>query len=190
MNVELVEFYRIEHNENKGILTGTLRIKLPDIGIQILGVYACRRRNSWFFSLPGRHGVDHKTGESIRYNCIVFDDRDKQRQLISAIREQGPPFIEKRLADIENSVAMPISIEKESGSPYSEPVVAAVPLKLTTPDQPKDVALVSKRSAIISTQQVPAIKSAPKAIKKLPDYVDLPPRKQVAKGRSAYAKKR
>jgi|GEM_PF-2370844 len=185
MNVQLVEFYPIEHNENKGILTGTLRIKLPDIGIQILGVYACRRRNSWFFSLPGRHGVDHKTGESIRYNCIVFDDRDKQRELISAIREQGPSFIEKRLAEIDNAIELPISIENESRVPHSEPVVAAVPLKLTTSARPEDVALVSKRSAIISTQQVPTIKSAPKT---MPHYVDLPPRKQVAK-RSAYAVK-
>lgn len=107
MNIEIVEFYPLERNEDKEILTGTLRVKLPDIGIHILGIYISRRKDYWHFSLPGRNGFHHETQQPVRYPFIVFEDREKQRALMDAIREKGRDFIEHRLADTENPPVVP-----------------------------------------------------------------------------------
>jgi hypothetical protein len=107
MNVEIVEFYPSEKNEEKGDFKGTLRIKLPDIGIHILGVLVSQHNGFWFFSLPGRKSRHHKTGEEIRYPFIGFEDREQQKELIAAIREKGRAFIESRLADTTNPIVWP-----------------------------------------------------------------------------------
>lgn len=101
MNVEIIEFYPIECREDKELLTGTLRIRLPDIGIQILGIFVSKNKDSWFFALPGRKGVDHKTGKAVRYPFVSFDSRETQKELIEAIREKAPEFIEMRLLNTD-----------------------------------------------------------------------------------------
>jgi len=118
MNIEVIEFYPMERDEEKEILTGTLRIKLPDIGIHILGIWCSKKKESWIFSLPGRTGIN-ETGEKVRYPCFVFEDREKQKDLITAIRKNGRDFIEKRLADIENPLIFPEKKEKESRWPVT-----------------------------------------------------------------------
>jgi hypothetical protein len=107
MNVEILEFYPIEQNEERKTLTGTLRIKLPDIGIHILGIFVYRKNDYWHFTIPGRTGEHHETGASVRYPFIVFEDRDKQKELIEAIREKGRAFVLNRLADVENPIIFP-----------------------------------------------------------------------------------
>lgn len=114
MEIEVIEFYPMERDEEREILTGTLRVKLPDIGIHILGIYVSKRKESWIFSLPGRSGVHHKTGEKCRYPYVVFDEREKQNALIASLREKGRAFIENRLADTENPLVFPEMIKKES----------------------------------------------------------------------------
>lgn len=103
--IEIIEFYPLEINEEK--VTGTLRISLPDIGIHILGIYVSKFKDRYSFSLPGRNGIHHETGENVRYPYIVFEDRAKQKELIAQIREKGRDFIEKRLADKENPLIFP-----------------------------------------------------------------------------------
>jgi hypothetical protein len=107
MKIEIVEFYPMEHDERKEFLNGTLRVKLLDIGIHILGIYVSKKKDFWFFNLPGKLATHHETGESVRYPFIVFEDLDKQKDLITAIREQGRAFIEKRLVDVENPLVFP-----------------------------------------------------------------------------------
>jgi len=122
MNIEIIGFYPIELNEAKELLNGTLRIKLPDIGIHILGVFVSKRNGSWFFSLPGRKSEHHETGEQIRYPFIVFENRDQQKDLMAAIREKAPIFIEKRLADTENPLIFPERQKKEEKNPLPQKV--------------------------------------------------------------------
>jgi hypothetical protein len=102
MKIEIIEFYPVEYCKEKGILTGTLRIKLPDIGIHIMGIYVSKRKDYWHFMLPRQKGVNHQTGESVHYPFIAFEDKERQAQLINAIRQQAAAFIEKRLIDTEN----------------------------------------------------------------------------------------
>lgn len=122
MNVEIVEFYPIEWKKERDSLTGTLRIKLPDIGIHILGVFVSKRNGSWFFALPGRKSERHETGEKTRYPFVVFENHDQQRELMVEIREKAPIFIEKRLADTENPLIFPERQKKESKKPLPSQV--------------------------------------------------------------------
>lgn len=113
MNIEIIEFYGIDRDDHRNILTGTLRIKLSDIGIHILGIFVSKRNDSWFFSLPGQKSFNHETEKEIRYPFITFEHRDQQKELIIAIREKAPIYIEKRLADTKNPL---IFLERQKGS--------------------------------------------------------------------------
>lgn len=117
MHIEILEFYLIEHNEVKGILRGTLRVKLPDLGIHILGICVNKQKDRWYFSLPGRQAKHHETGQMVRYPFIAFEDKDKQRELIESIREQAPEFIEKRMTDTEKQLIFPERQKKEEKKP-------------------------------------------------------------------------
>jgi len=107
MNIEIIEFYPIDRDEEKNKFTGTIRIKLPDLGIHILGIWVSKHNGNFYFSMPGRKAPHHETKEIIRYPFISFEDREKNQALIAAIREQAPQFIERRLADTENPIVFP-----------------------------------------------------------------------------------
>lgn len=132
MKIEIIDFYPLERNEKKEFLTGTLRIKLPDIGIHILGIFVSKKKDYWYCSLPGRIGTHHQTGESVRYPLIVFEDNEKQKALINAIREQAQIFIEGRLSDEENPLIFP---EKKKCEKKKKPKLADVSEQTKTSDQ-------------------------------------------------------
>jgi hypothetical protein len=117
MNIEVIEFFPIEIDQGIGFISGTLRIKLIDLGIHVLGIHVTKRKNSWFFNLPGRVANDHRTGKPIRYPYICFEDREMQRQLIDAIREKGRAFIEKRLS--ENPLTFHQKVKEDEVNPLS-----------------------------------------------------------------------
>lgn len=107
MNIEIIEFYPHEVNESKELLNGSLKIKLVDFGIVIMGVLVSKRKSIYFFTLPGRFCDSHDTGERIRFPYVVFEDPERQRTLINAIREKGISFIETLLNDPERSLNFP-----------------------------------------------------------------------------------
>lgn len=103
MNIEIVDFFSIDKNPEKGLLNGTLRIKLPDLGIHILGIYVSKRKDTWFFNLPSKR-AHHETGEIVHYPCFVFEDKEKHRELIDAIRMKGREFIERWLTETKDLI--------------------------------------------------------------------------------------
>lgn len=176
MNIEIIEFYPIDGNLEKGILTGTLRAKLPDLGLHILGIYVSKRKDCYFFQLPGSRGTHHETGESIRYPYIAFEDRDQQQQFISEIRERGCEFIEARLSDKENPIVFPIKKEGQIGVSQIKEAVSfsSAPSKAINLDKSEE-----DLKKLESKQMQPEPKSVLSAHKpsKLAalDYRDLPP---------------
>jgi len=94
VNIEIIEFYLKEQNESKGFLNGTMRIKLPEIEIHILGINVVKKKDNWFFELPSRIGFDHLKEKATRYPCFSFEDKEKQRSLIEAIKIKGKEFVE------------------------------------------------------------------------------------------------
>src|ERR1700733_14187341 len=81
MNIEIVEFYPLECDAERKTLTGTLRIKLPDIGIHLLGIFVRKNKDRWHVTIPGRKGIHHETGEEVRYPFISFEDTGRQHEL-------------------------------------------------------------------------------------------------------------
>lgn len=94
MNVEIVEFYLKEQNESKELLQGTIRIELPEFGIDILGIHVMKKKKHWFFSLPYKNGFDDVRKVAVRYPVFLFNEKEKQRLFIEAIRKKGIEFIE------------------------------------------------------------------------------------------------
>lgn len=142
MNVEIIEFFPMEHDEERCVLTGTLRVRLPDVGIDILGVYISKKKDRWMFSLPGRRSISHKTGLPVNYPALSFIDREKQAELMFLIREKGRDFVEKRLLDKENPIVLPVKKESEvneiqhvKASDIKPEDKESVPLKKPEPKQ-------------------------------------------------------
>ena len=152
--------YRVLSNRisrRQGVINRTLRVKLPDIGIHILGIWVNKRKDNWHFSLPSRQGIHHKTGESVRYPIVLFEDREKQQALIIAIREKGSAFIERRLADTENPLVFPKENRKE--------------VKQDETSKARDSSLEAKKTAFIE-------KAAPIKSIVSKEWRDLPPLQQ------------
>ena len=150
MNIEIIEFFPIELNKEKETLTGTLRVKLTDLGIHILGIFVSKRKDCWYFGLPGKKSIHHKTGELIRFTFLVFDDKDRQRELMDAVRKHGQAFIEKRLADTKNPLVFHKKNELSSKA---------------TPGQKKPDNEVEPKQTTLSGNPKPKV------------FVDPPPRK-------------
>ena len=136
--VEILEFYPIEKNDEKEILTGTIRAKLPHVGIHILGIFISKRKDYWHFSLPSRQGIHHETGEPVRYPLVLFEDRDKQRELIDAIRKEGRAFIERWLSETEIPLIFSQAPQQESGG-------VETPKAQDKPAAPKETVLIEKQ---------------------------------------------
>lgn len=166
INLEVLEFYPLVLTEKE--LTGTLRIKLPDLGIHILGIYVSRRNGIFYFSMPSKKGTDCKTGNGINYPIFVFEDKQKHQELLSEIRLKGPEFIERRLADTENPLILP-----ETQQPYQKQ--SSLPQVKKDPEEAKETVSVDQKPV----QPVNPVKSITEK-----KWVDLPPRKVKARTQS------
>jgi hypothetical protein len=162
MNLEVIDFFPLEYDEKRNFLSGTLRVRLLDIGIDMLGVYAARKKDFWMFSLPNRKGVNHKTGLSVIYPLISFIDKEKQSALIASIRQKGPVFIENRLADTENPIVFPNKIKIEQ--------TQAIPSEVRN-----NAPLTKETASVLNPESKVSI------VSKIKVFVDPPPRKFPAK---------
>ena len=174
--------YPYERNDKNQTMKAGLHavIKLGGIEINLRGILLIRQRQRWWFRLPFKTGTCHLTGSRTEFPIFAFSDPTQNKAVLDALREKTPEFVEAFL------LANP---QESSGIPHSEPKANIDVLKLTTPDQPKDVALEGKRSAISGGQQDQVVKAA--SVKKPVsiEYMDPPKRKTITKGRAAYAVK-
>lgn len=99
MDIEIKEFYPSEYHQERGILLGTLRIRIADLGLEILGCRVSKKKDTWFFSLPNRRGVCHKTGKPVHYPIFSFVNRNMNEDLLYAIQDQGKSFVEHWIED-------------------------------------------------------------------------------------------
>jgi|GEM_PF-2487400 len=173
--------YPFERNDQKQSLKAGLHvvIKLAGIEINLRGIFVSVQKGRYWFRLPSRQGSCHKTGAKTEFQIFSFSDPAFNKELLEALHAKTPECIEAFLQ------AHP----QEPGIPHSEPEANVDALKPTTPDQPKDIALEGKRSAISGDQQDQVGKAA--SVKKPVsiEYMDPPKRKTITKGRAAYAVK-
>lgn len=97
MDIEIIEFYLEQQDLSKQTLKGTLHIYLPKYDIDLRGVIVSRRKNFWFFGLPSKIGLDHETGQKIKYPIFTFTNSKKTEELLSNIRENGKSYIIKKM---------------------------------------------------------------------------------------------
>ena len=136
MDIEVVAFYPHAHDETRQTLSGTLHVYLVEHDIDLRGIFVSRRKDSWFFSLPNRQAIDAETGETIRYPCITFKSRERQKELIDAIREKGRAYIEVWLGNTEN--------------PRISPQESQQSTKAGTPTKRVSVATSTKETAVVA----------------------------------------
>lgn len=98
MKIEIIEFYPIKIKEPE-IISGTIKIKLTEIGLYMQGIYVSKFKNKWSINLPGQIGFDPIEKKKCRFTYLFFEDQITQKTLIKSLREIVPSFIEKRISD-------------------------------------------------------------------------------------------
>jgi len=86
MKIEIVNFYKALHLDNKkSKFVGTMRVRLPEIGIEILGVSISKTNRGYFICLPQKKGFDHVTKNEIVYSVFIFCDKSKQKEFMDCL---------------------------------------------------------------------------------------------------------
>lgn len=99
MEIEIVEFYLIDHDKATDTMRGTLHIYVPAIDLDIRGCHVTKKKNRWFIGLPNRRAIDEDTGEVVRFPLVSFADPAKTTALLSELRTKGRVYVEQKLAE-------------------------------------------------------------------------------------------
>jgi hypothetical protein len=99
MEVEVKNFYPLpnERDDHQGYVKGSLHVavQIGDVELNIRGVLACKKGGQWFFHLPSKIGIDHRTGQSVKYPILSFGlDSPLNKVLLDGIYEKGPVAVE------------------------------------------------------------------------------------------------
>jgi hypothetical protein len=98
MKIEILEYYPHPADQKKHLHNGTLRIRLPEFKISLLGVSSVQLLSGkWVFSVPSKRSDDHRKNKIIRYPLVSFDDRSAMKTLFAELKTKAPSFIEKWL---------------------------------------------------------------------------------------------
>lgn len=112
MEIEVLNFYEIRRDDAKGHLVGTLHIRLKEFGMNIKSIWVNKRNNKYYIGFPSKTTFDHKTNKIVRYGVIMFDDPEKQAQILANIKIQGCEFIENYLKTNEPMTEPPKNFKK------------------------------------------------------------------------------
>jgi hypothetical protein len=110
MIIEIVDFFLKTQNEK--MMAGSMRINLPEKGLNILGIYVTKIKSRWNFSVPYIFSKHNETGEMIRFPLINFNNDEEKKEFINELRNNGIKYIENRLNDVENPLTLPIQTRK------------------------------------------------------------------------------
>lgn len=96
MNIEFIEFYMTDSNEDLSYFSGTLHVYLPDEDTDLRGIVVIFKNENWNFFLPHKmtSGAD---GKKIRYPVYSKRDRNQSKLLLQAIIEQGKAFVSEKI---------------------------------------------------------------------------------------------
>lgn len=180
--IEIIDAYPIGTNSQNGSIFGTLRVKLVDLGIELLGVFFVKKflpEVRWDFKLPTRAGIDHVTGRRVTYPTIVFSNPKMQTELMAAIFEKGPSYIESRIADPEKLFVFPQKLE--SAFNLSKP--ASQGKDMNAQQNPKEDSFKTAKPLENSPLPKPVARMATM------EFKDPPKRPTLARGNSKFARR-
>lgn len=95
MEVEIVDFYFKERNDEKERFTGSLHVYLPEIQVDVRNFFVLKYKQKWRFWFPIGFGIDPETGKKVRFPIFCFLDAEKNAKMLDAIRKKGIEFIEE-----------------------------------------------------------------------------------------------
>jgi hypothetical protein len=98
MKIEIIGFYP-NKNKNPKILSGTMHIYLIDHDIDVRGIFVIKNGKKWQFRLPYVPGYDEEEKKPVRYPTFSFCDPAKNKEMIRYLRDNGPEFILKQMAE-------------------------------------------------------------------------------------------
>lgn len=96
MKIEILQYYEIDKSElrNKNTL-GTLRIKMPEFGIELLGIIVSKTNKGYFFNIPFKRTGDKEGKSLVQYPCFVFSDEKMQKDFIESLKIVGTAYMTK-----------------------------------------------------------------------------------------------
>lgn len=174
MEFEVLNFYEIKREDAKQHIVGTLHVRILEIGLDLKGILAFRKKNFWMFRIPRRTAFDRKLGKSVEYGIFLFDTKEKNDKFFDFLHTKGKEFIEACLATTPEETK---SVEDAKESP-STPSMSIGQARDKKAKQTQPAAKPSKASSSI-------LKIAST------EFVDLPPRKPAftkIKQKGVYAK--
>jgi len=177
MTIEIIKFYEVERDVARDRVSGTLHIRLPEIGLHIRGIFALKKKDYFFFSFPQKRGFDRSLSQEINYSTLFFEDKDKHIEFMTTLRRDGQKFIEQYL--LENPNPLP-PIPKAN---LKQPVIQQKKSKESAQEKENsETAHVFSdlQESAPETKKTPPIGKSASSISKM-NWITPPPRKQTAK---------
>ncbi len=94
MNIEIVEFYPYAKKGRK--IAGTLHVYLIDENIDLRGIHVEKKKDTWWFQIPYRTQYAHDTKKEERFPVFLFNDIEKNKDLMHTMRTEGIKYIEEK----------------------------------------------------------------------------------------------
>jgi len=139
LDVEIKNVYPVERNDERQFVKGGLHVVVTfaeNVELNIRGILFSKDKQRWFFRMPFKQGICHKTGNSKNYPIVIFSDVKLNEFLVDSIYQKAPAVIENFLASNSQQVeeTNPETIETEksfkAGNTQSknEKLSSAVPI--------------------------------------------------------------
>lgn len=96
MNIEFVEFYITDKNEDMSYFSGTLHVYLPEEDTDLRGIVVIFKNENWNFFLPHRMTTNPE-GKKIRYPVYSKRDRNQSKALLQEVIEKGKAFVAQKM---------------------------------------------------------------------------------------------
>lgn len=110
MKIQIQDFFLKEVSGNNFCkFSGSLKILLPEKGIQILGINVRKKNNQWFFMLPGIKTFHNETGETVGFPFVSFIDQKEKETFFHNMKESAINYIIERIKD--NTLKLPVKNE-------------------------------------------------------------------------------
>lgn len=94
MKIECLEYFGVTQ-EN-----GTLKVRVPELGVIISGISCFKMKKGWFLLMPGSRGKRKDTQEKVRYTYLFFEDAEKQKEFMAALIATCSAFCEEEHAKV------------------------------------------------------------------------------------------
>lgn len=99
MEIEFLKFYEVSRDDSRGHLSGTLHIRFPELGLNLKGIYVVKKKDFFHVSLPNKKCYDKSTEKEINYSTFLFDEKEKNDELMKILKTQGREFLLKYLCE-------------------------------------------------------------------------------------------